>query len=170
MITDRPRKNDEMTRDKRQEARLAALTDFSEGLKYKRADAADAKRKKKRGDAAKKKRETNDIIQAQRAVQQPQAPKRAEAVVREVVELGAEKEGGLDLSDLTYEQMEALKSYGGLTSNMTRGQVDEIVGRISPLTEDGTPFIISTPRPKRKFLSPRRMFVYDNETGKKIFT
>jgi hypothetical protein len=75
---------------------------------------------------------------------------------------------GLDLSDLTYEQIEALREYGGLTGNMTREQVDEIINRVSPLTEDGTPFVISTPRPKKRFLSPIRLKVKDITTGREI--
>jgi hypothetical protein len=93
--------------------------------------------------------------------------KKVSPVVKE--ELGASmKEGGLDLSDLSYQQIEALKEYGGLTGNMTREQVEEIVSRVSPLTEDATPFVITTPLPKKRYLSPRRQYVYDIETGKKI--
>jgi hypothetical protein len=64
--------------------------------------------------------------------------------------------------------LEALKEYGGLTSNMTREQVDEIINRTSPLTEGGRPFVISTPIPTGRFLPPRRLTVYDVATGKKL--
>jgi hypothetical protein len=91
----------------------------------------------------------------------------AEATVEEEV-AATQDAAGLDLSDLTYEQVEALKEYGGLTGNMSRKQVDEIISRVSPLTEDGTPFVISTPGPKGRFLNPRRLRVKDIVTGKEI--
>jgi hypothetical protein len=91
----------------------------------------------------------------------------AEVIVKEEVAI-AKVEDRLDLSDLSYEQIEALKQYGGLTGNMSREQVDEIINRVSPLTEDSTPFVISTPLPKKRFLSPIRLKVKDITTGRDI--
>jgi N-acyl-D-aspartate/D-glutamate deacylase len=166
MITTTPRKNDQ-----KQAARLQALEEFNEGLKANSLNTKTVKRAiatedRQRGDR-------NALVDSKRkGAQKPTNPtevtmEEAEAIVEE--ELAAIQDAtGLDLSDLTYEQVEALKEYGGLTGNMSKKQVDEIISRVSPLTEDGTPFIISTPRPKGRFLNPRRLRVKDIVTGKEI--
>jgi hypothetical protein len=132
---------------------LKPKNDLKEATRRRAVDA-ETKQRAARKDTVDSKRKKNN-------------EKTAKVIVEEEV-ADAVKNGGLDLSDLTYEQIRALKEYGGLTGNMTREQVDEIISRVSPLTEDGTPFIISTPGPKKRFLSPRRLKVKDIVTGKEI--
>lgn len=128
-------------------------------IEDKRNERADDAEKRRRGLREKK-------VDANRKKEKKEpAP---EKVVREEVARNAKVNGGLDISDLTFEELEALKEYGGLTGNMTREQVDEIINRASPLTEGGRPFVISTPIPTGRFLNPRRLTVNDVATGKKI--
>jgi hypothetical protein len=167
LTTTQPRKN-----DPRQAARLDALEAFNDGLK---ANSLNTKRDKRAIETEKRQRVARSaLVDSKRKMEdieikppQRQAKKAASAIVKEEL-VASTKEGGLDLSDLSYQQIEALKEYGGLTGNMTREQVEEIVSRVSPMTDDATPFVISTPLPKKRFLSPRRQYVYDIETGKKI--
>ena len=140
-----------------------------------KGNTLNTKREKRSIDAEKRQRAARSaLIDSKRRPEaieskptQRQAKKAASTIVKEEL-VASTKEGGLDLSDLSYQQIEALKEYGGLTGNMTREQVEEIVSRVSPLTEDGTPFVISTPRPKKRFFRPRRQSVNDIETGRKI--
>ena len=157
MITTRPRKNE----DKRQADRLLALEVFNDGLK---ANSLNTKRDKRAIEAEKRQRASRGaIVDSNR-----KKPKKTDqAIVKEEMAT-ANEVPGLDISDLSYEQVEALKEYGGLTSNLSREQVDDIISRVSPLTEDGTPFVITTPFPKKRFLSPRRLKVRDIATGKEI--
>jgi hypothetical protein len=174
------------------DSRLRALDEFNDGLK---ANSLSTSRGKRLINAEKKQREDRSAIvtsnrkmpvhqityEEAKKKQKEKPPKKimTEAKKEKSVKITAEdiveklvavekKDGGLDLSDLTFEQFEALKEYGGLTSNMTRKQIDEVINRVSPLTEDGTPFVISTPFPKQRFLPPRRLKVKDIVTGKEI--
>ena len=159
MMTTKPRKNE----DQRQANRLLALEEFNDGLK---ANSLNTKRDKRAIEAEKRQRAARGAIVDSNRKKPKKKP--AETTVKEEIAT-AKKVQGLDISDLSYEQIEALKEYGGLTSNMTREQVDDIVSRVSPLTEDGTAFVITTTLPKKRFLSPRRLKVKDIVTGKEIF-
>jgi hypothetical protein len=150
MMTTKPKKN-EQAKSQREKDRLIALEEFKDELKARSRDKR-AIETEKRQRAAR-----SAIVDANRK----------KPTVREKVET-VKEDPGLDISDLTYEQIEALKEYGGLTGNVTREQVDEIISRVSPLTEDGTPFVIVTPRPKKRFLSPRRLTIKDITTGIEI--
>jgi hypothetical protein len=191
MITAQPRKNDQ-----KETSRLQALEEFSDGLKTN--SMTEKKNKKKsnkpievitreeaialdfaegpKGNSLNNKTDTRAIenekrqraargalVDLKRKAVKPQAKVTVEEEIADTMEAD-----GLDLSDLTYEQIEALKEYGGLTGNMSREQVDAIINRISPLTEDGTPFVVSTPYPKKRFLPPRRLKVKDIITGREI--
>jgi ABC-type transporter Mla subunit MlaD len=192
MITTQPRKN-----DPNQTSRLQALEEFNNDLKTNSTTVKKNKKKTNKtaeaitrvgatdldfaegpkGNALKTKTDTrakqteirqraarDAVIDLKRKRERPAAAK----VTAEEELMAAIEDDGLDLSDLSYEQIEALKKYGGLTGNMTREQVNEIINRVSPLTEDGTPFVISTPAPKKRFLPPRRLKVKDITTGKEI--
>ena len=163
MMTTKPKKN-EQAKSQREKDRLIALEEFKDELKARSRDKR-AIETEKRQRAAR-----SAIVDSNRKKNnnsKPSQPQPAEAIVREEI-AAARKEGGLDISDLSYEQIEALKEYGGLTGNMSQKQVDEIISRVSPLTEDGTPFVIVTPRPKKRFLSPRRLTIKDITTGIEI--
>jgi hypothetical protein len=162
MLTVKFRKN-EPAGGQRQNARLLALEEFDDGLK---SNSLNTKRDKRAIEAEKRQRAARGV-DSNRKKNKNSTNKPAETIVKEEI-ASMKMKGGLDLSDLTYEQIEALKQYGGLTGNMAREQVDEIINRISPLSEDGTPFVVSTPLPKKRFLSPRRLKVKDIETGKEI--
>ena len=165
MLTTKVKKNT-TAGNKRQDDRLRALEKFNDGLKAnnlkgaidRRAIDTETRQRTARG----------AVVDSKRKDKKKNTEKVAEAAIVEEEIAAANEKSGLDLSDLTYEQMRALKKYGGLTGNMTREQVDEIISRVSPLTEDGTPFVISTPGPKKRFLSPRRLKVKDIATGKEI--
>jgi ATP-dependent exoDNAse (exonuclease V) beta subunit len=154
-------------RDKQQQDRLNALEGLNVQLKNKAKREFKAKTSptRKRDDRAtasisKQKEARNAKTASNRA-------KKAKAVVDKLIKEEA-KDGGVDFSDFTFEQLEALKTYGGLTSNMTREQIDEVLSRVSPLTEDGTPFVITTPVPVKRYLFPRRLKVKDIKTGREI--
>ena len=191
MITTKPRKNDQ-----KQTARLQALEEFNNGLKTN--SMTEKKNKKKpnkpievitreeaialdfaegpKGNSLNTKTDTRAIenekrqraargglVDSKRKTVNPPAKVTVEDEIAATME-----DNGLDLSDLSYEQIEALKEYGGLTGNMSRKQVDAIINRVSPLTEDGTPFVVSTPYSKKRFLPPRRLKVKDITTGREI--
>jgi hypothetical protein len=176
-----PRKND--TGSAKAAARLAALEEFADGLKGNKmalkrgVRVDDARKRQKEARAAivdsNRKKNTAPVPTAKRKVAEKapmpaakQRKKAAEKVAEE--EVKEAQKGDLDLSDLTFEQVEALKEFGGLTGNLTREQIDEIISRVSPLTEGGRPFVISTPMPTARFLPARRLKVNDIATGRKI--
>jgi hypothetical protein len=176
-----PRKND--TGSTKATARLAALEDFTDGLKGNKmalkrgARVDDARKRQKEARAAlvdsNRKKNTAPVPTTKRKVAEKapmpaakQRKKTAEKVAEE--EVKAAQKVDLDLSDLTFEQVEALKEFGGLTGNLTREQIDDIISRVSPLTEGGRPFVISTPMPTARFLPARRLKVNDVVTGRKI--
>jgi hypothetical protein len=159
-----PRKN-----DTKAAARLAALEDLTSELKnkrgFKKKNDMDAKRDTRFYDAQDRQREDRAaLVESKR--KKNTTMKAAEKVVEK--EVREAQKGDLDLSDLTFEQVEALKEFGGLSSNLTREQIDEIIGRVSPLTEGGRPFVVSTPIPTARFLPARRLKVNDVATGRKI--
>jgi hypothetical protein len=147
-------------------ARLAALEDFTNSLKKNKRDPkkkndASTKREARAGDAEDRQKEARAaVVDSNR--------KKNTAAEKVVMEVKEAQKGDLDLGDLTFEQVEALKEFGGLTGNLTREQVDEIIGRVSPLTEGGRPFVVSTPIPTARFLPARRLKVNDVVTGRKI--
>jgi hypothetical protein len=130
-------------------------------------DRLKAKTAERAVEAKNRQRSDRDTLMASKRKRAQKPTKPADVTMEEEV-AATQDAAGLDLSDLTYEQVEALKEYGGLTGNMSKRQVDEIISRVSPLTEDGTPFVISTPGPKGRFLNPRRLKVKDIVTGKEI--
>ena len=154
--------------DRRKQARLNALEGLNVQLKNRakregfKAKTSPTGKRGERATASKSKQK-----EARNAKTASNRTKKAKVVVDELIEEEA-KDGGVDFSDLTFEQLEALKTYGGLTSNMTREQIDEVLSRVSPLTEDGTPFVITTPVPVKRYLFPRRLKVKDIKTGREI--
>jgi hypothetical protein len=154
-------------RDEQQQARLDELKDLNRQLKatardgYKAKASAAEKRDERAASNVSRQKEARTLKTASKRTQ------KAKAVVDELLDDEAE-DGEFDLADLTFEQMQALKSYGGFISNMTRDQVNEVLSRVSPLTEDGTPFVITTPVPTKRYLNPRRLKIKDIVTGREI--
>jgi hypothetical protein len=159
-----PEKPTKATPKKATPKKVIAPDEFNDGLK---ANSLNAKRGVRAIEAEDRQRAARSaLVDSKR--KEPEKPTKPARVIVEEEIAAIQDAAGLDLSDLTYEQIEALKEYGGLTGNMSRKQVDEIISRVSPLTEDGTPFVVTTPGPKRRFLPPRRLKIKDIVTGKEI--